>query len=144
MPWRRSCVIAASRYLLSNSQTHAPAAIFLFLETQVLMPSHAIVRVTHANLRCLYAQVVNRRAFSLITPVRSSCVQGASRRGGPLDASYLPEVAVQSMYSKMSPLRRASSFGPNTIARRFASDMSVHRSKYAAVVVGGGPAGITV
>lgn len=28
--------------------------------------------------------------------------------------------------------------------RRFASDMSIHRSKYAAVVVGGGPAGITV
>lgn len=144
MSWRHSCVVAASRYLLSNFQTHAPAAIFLFSETQVLMPSHAFVRVTHASLRCQYAQVVNRRAFSLIAPVRLSCVQGASRRGGSSDASYLPEVAVLSMYSKVGPLRRASTFGPNSIARRFASDMSIHRSKYAAVVVGGGPAGITV
>lgn len=108
------------------------------------MPSHAVVRVTHASLRCQHVQVIKRRAFSLIAPARSSCVPGASRRGGSVDASYLPEVAARSMYSKIGPPARASSFGPNSIARRFASDMSVHRSKYAAVVVGGGPAGITV
>lgn len=106
------------------------------------LTSHAVARVTHASIRHPHA---NRRAYSFASAQLSCGVKGSRRHGGVSAEWYLPEVAVQNMYRQSSAV---AGFGKSTssslIVRRFASQMSVHRSKYAAVVVGGGPAGITV
>lgn len=112
------------------------------------MQSH-VIGVTRACLhrpQVVAQQQINRRALSSRIPL-SWVNQG--RRGGA--SQYIPEVAVRDMYSKGSAA--SSRFGgvvlprvntSSIMGRRFASEMSVHRTKYAAVVVGGGPAGITV
>ena len=115
--------------------------IFPIRNRSPLMPpnSHVLPRITHARLRQPH---VNRRAYSSAS-ARSSCGLKGIRRCGARPSWYLPEVADQNMYSQSSavPLR-PSCIRP--LSKRFASEMSVHRTKYAAVVVGGGPAGITV
>ena len=77
------------------------------------------------------------RAYTTSTAwrtVRGSATQRTCR-GGLSGTLSMPRVVDNASYKPRSSLSNPA---------RFASDMSVHRSKYAAVVCGGGPAGITV
>lgn len=115
----------------------------------VIGPTRSCIHHPH-----VIAQSLVRRTFSSRIPL--SCVKGGGRRGTAMQ--YIPEVAVQhiqSMYSRPDALllRRVGrtttlSKVINTsfiMGKRFASEVtSGHRTNYAATVVGGGPAGITV
>jgi hypothetical protein len=95
--------------------------------------SHAAVLATRASSRLQLARPICR-AYNTARRVPGGSLPRRASRGS---SGMLPSQC----------LRDSTSYGSSLTpfySSRSISDMSVHRTKYAAVVCGGGPAGITV
>ena len=158
---RDSIPSSAFQRLISSSQSPS-----LVRTTNNIMPLQQPWHVAAASAaaRRLPSQqhqqlLIGRRSSTATARVAWACSVSAAaashgRRHAWCPSRYshplVSEVAVRNVYTKASGAasrtsRCRSIIGP--VTRRFASTSemsSVHRTKYAAVVVGGGPAGITV
>ena len=130
-------------WTLEYYHIHQPVrqSLVFHLHTPIHLPSrpmspplsHAVVLATRASRRLQLDKSICR-AYNTARRVRGGSLPRRALRGS-------------SGMVSLQCLRDSTSYGSSLTpfsSSRSISDMSVHRTKYAAVVCGGGPAGITV
>jgi hypothetical protein len=130
---QRSWTLEHHPYLSTSHTNPRPSPAHLLSSPMSPTLSHAALLATRASCRLQLDKTICR-AYNTARRVPGGSISRRALRGS---SGMLPLQCWIDSTSYGSSLTPFSSL-------RFRSDMSVHRTKYAAVVCGGGPAGITV
>jgi hypothetical protein len=130
---QRSWTLEHHSYLSTSHTNSRPPPAHLLSSPMSPTLSHAALLATRASCRLQLDKTICR-AYNTARRVPGGSISRRALRGSSGTLPLQCWIDSTSYGSSLTPFSSS----------RFRSDMSVHRTKYAAVVCGGGPAGITV